>query len=246
MPETSVIIPYYKKKKYINRAVNSILNQTYKNFEIIIIYDDKNLEDFFFLKKKYQKNNKIRIIRNKKNIGAGLSRNLGIKKSSGLYCAFLDADDVWMKSKLEKQINFMKNHKYDFSFTAYVKIFPNKLKKISSKILKITYKNLLINCPIGLSTVIIKKKKIPANIFLQTKTQEDLFAWLKITKTNVHAYNLNKYLTKWYSTPNSLSENTFQKIYDLNIVLKKQKQLNLLKRYFYLLILSFNSLSRKF
>ena len=175
-----------------------------------------------------------------------MSRNLGIKKSSGLYCAFLDADDVWMKSKLEKQINFMKNYKYDFSFTAYVKIFPNKLKKINSKILKITYKNLLINCPIGLSTVIIKKKKIPANIFLKTKTQEDLFAWLKITKKNVHAYNLNEYLTKWYSTPNSLSKNTFQKIYDLNIVLKKQKQLNLLKRCFYLLILSFNSLSRKF
>lgn len=246
MPETSVIIPYYRKKNFIIRSINSVLNQSYKNFEIIIIYDDENLDDFFFLQAKFKKNKKIRIIKNKKNIGAGLSRNLGIKKSKGLYCAFLDADDVWVKSKLKKQIYFMKSQKYDFTFTSYIKIFPNKLLKINSKIFKITYQYLLKNCPIGLSTVIVKKKRIPKNLFLKTKTQEDLSAWLKITKNNIYAYRLNEYLTKWYSTPNSLSKNFFQKIYDLNFVLKKQKELNFLRRYFYLFLLSLNSLQRKF
>ena len=93
MKLASIIIPYYKKKNYIKRTIKSALNQTYKNIEIILIYDDLDKKELFFLKKNYSKNKKIRIIENKKNIGVGMSRNLGIEASKGKYIAFLDADD---------------------------------------------------------------------------------------------------------------------------------------------------------
>ena len=75
----SVIIPYYKKKEYIISSINSVLNQTYKNLEIIIIYDDLNKEDLNLLKKIKKKDKRIKIYINKKNLGAGRSRNKGIK-----------------------------------------------------------------------------------------------------------------------------------------------------------------------
>ena len=116
MQLASIIIPYYKKKNYIYKSINSALNQSYKNFEIILIYDDQDKEDLVFLKKKYGKNKKIRIIDNKKNIGAGMSRNIGIEVSKGRYIAFLDADDEWNKNKLKEQINFMLKNKILFGF----------------------------------------------------------------------------------------------------------------------------------
>ena len=96
-PLVSVIIPYHKKKFYFEKTINSILNQKYKNFEIILIYDDNNLEELDFLKKIKKNFKNIKLIINKKNIGAGLSRNKGILLSRGTYIAFCDADDIWKK-----------------------------------------------------------------------------------------------------------------------------------------------------
>ena len=91
----SVIIPYYKNIKFIEKAINSILNQTYKNLEIIIIYDDDNLDDLKFLQKLTANQNKIKLIVNKTRSGAGLSRNIGRSIANGEYIAFLDSDDYW-------------------------------------------------------------------------------------------------------------------------------------------------------
>ena len=107
----SIIIPYYKKKKYISGTINSVLNQSYRQFEILIIYDDENLSDLNYLEKLFKSEEKIKIIKNPKTIGAGLSRNKGIQNSKGKYIAFIDADDIWNKNKLENQINFMKKKK---------------------------------------------------------------------------------------------------------------------------------------
>ena len=96
MDLVSIIIPYYKKKKYIELAINSVIRQTYTNFELIIIYDDENKEDLNFLKKIIKKDKRIKIYINKKNLGAGPSRNKGIKLSKGSLIAFLDADDLWL------------------------------------------------------------------------------------------------------------------------------------------------------
>ena len=105
MDLVSVIIPFYKKKLFISDSVNSVLNQTYQNFEIIIIYDDTETIDLEYILKIQSLDKRIKIVKNLKNMGAGLSRNIGISNSNGNYIAFLDADDIWFKNKLETQLN---------------------------------------------------------------------------------------------------------------------------------------------
>ena len=112
MYKASVVIPYFRKKKFFKKTINSILNQTYKNFEILIVYDDEDKSDLYFIKQIMKNDKRFKLIINKKNLGAGESRNKGIKIAKGRYICFIDADDVWKSNKLEIQINFMRKKKY--------------------------------------------------------------------------------------------------------------------------------------
>ena len=237
----SVIIPYYKKKEYIISSINSVLNQTYKNLEIIIIYDDLNKEDLNLLKKIKKKDKRIKIYINKKNLGAGRSRNKGIKLSKGIFVAFLDSDDLWKKNKLKKQIFFMKKNGINASHTSYTIInFNNKI--IGSRNAKdMSYKLLLKSCDIGLSTVVLKKEIITSKIkFANIKTKEDYVLWLKITLNNNKIFALKDNLTKWRKLEDSLSSSKLQKIYDGYLVYRKYMNFNLLKSFGFLMLLSFN------
>ena len=161
MQKASIIIPYYKKKTYIKKTINSVLNQSYNKIEVILISDDEDKSDLPYLKELKKLDRRIKLIVNKKNYGAGFSRNIGISKSKGHYICFLDADDYWMKDKLSFQIKFMKKNNYEITHTSYL------IKDIKGKILGYrkarTFQNftqLLTSCDIGLSTVIIKKKQV--------------------------------------------------------------------------------------
>ena len=237
----SVIIPYYKKKEYIISSINSVLNQTYKNLEIIIIYDDSNKEDLNLLKKIKKKDKRIKIYINKKNLGAGRSRNKGIKLSKGTFVAFLDSDDLWKKNKLKKQIFFMKKNGINASHTSYTIINSNN-KIVGSRNAKdMSYKLLLKSCDIGLSTVILKKEIITSKIkFANIKTKEDYVLWLKITLNNNKIFALKENLTKWRKLEDSLSSSKLQKIYDGYLVYRKYMNFNLLKSFGFLMLLSFN------
>jgi len=237
----SVIIPYYKKKEYIISSINSVLNQTYKNLEIIIIYDDLNKEDLNLLKKIKKKDKRIKIYINKKNLGAGRSRNKGIKLSKGIFVAFLDSDDLWKKNKLKKQIFFMKQNGINASHTSYTIINSNN-KIIGSRNAKdMSYKQLLKSCDIGLSTVVLKKEIITSKIkFANIKTKEDYVLWLKITFNNNKIFALKDNLTKWRKLEDSLSSSKLQKIYDGYLVYRKYMNFNLLKSFGFLMLLSFN------
>ena len=136
MNKVSIIIPYFKKKNYINFTLSSVLAQTYKNIEVLIIYDDPNKKDLDLIKKLKKKDKRVRLIINKNNIGPGYSRNKGLKMAKGNYVAFLDADDVWKKKKLENQILFMKKNDINFSYTSYNQID----KRLQNRIINCSYK----------------------------------------------------------------------------------------------------------
>ena len=118
-PLVSIVITYFNKKKYINKTLNSIFSQSYKNFEIILVYDDVNLYDIKFVNFLMIKFKKKKIIVNKKNIGVSKSRNKALKYCKGKYIAFIDADDLWKSNKLYEQTQFMEKNLALFSFTSY-------------------------------------------------------------------------------------------------------------------------------
>ena len=245
MKLVSVIIPYFKKKKYIADTINSILQQTYKNFEIIIIYDDPEKNDLEYIKKLITLDNRIELIVNHKNFGAGISRNIGISKANGFFLAFIDADDLWEKTKLEEQIKFMENEKINFCHTTY-KIINERNEFISLRKARnfFNIKELIKSCDIGLSTVLLKKEILGSNRFPDLKTKEDFVLWLKLISKNVKIYGLDKELTLWRKTSNSLSSSLFQKIIDGFRVYNVYMKYNIIKSLYYLLYLSINFLKK--
>jgi len=246
MDLVSIVIPYYRKKDYIKQSINSVLSQSYKNFEIIIIYDDEELLDFNYLKSFVKLDKRIRLIRNKKKLGAGLSRNKGIKLSKGKYIAFLDSDDYWKKNKLKTQIAFMKLNKYLISHTTYQIINQNN-KKISIRKARSFFKiqDLLYSCDIGLSTVILKKNLFSKNIrFPNIKTKEDFILWLQILKKKIPIVALDRNLSFWRKLDNSLSSSTIQKIFDGFKVYFVYMNFSIFKSILSLLYLSINFLRK--
>ena len=242
----SVIIPSYNNFIFFERCISSVINQTYKNIEIIIIFDHGNKKDLKTLKsilKKKQK--KIKLIINSKNLGAGLSRNKAAKLAKGKYIAFLDSDDVWTRNKLKHQLAFMKKRKITISHTSYYIIDENDVK-IGSQIAKYkqTYQNLLNSCDIGLSSLMIEKNLFLRNKFTSNKTKEDYASWLKIAK-KMDIYGLNKPLLLWRKTRNSLSSNTTQKVIDAFDIYYRKERFNFLNSTYRVIILSLNYFMKK-
>ena len=239
----SIIIPYYKKREFILETLNSINNQSYKNYEILIIYDDENTNDLKYLNELIKEKKNIRILINKKNSGAGMSRNNGIINAKGEFIAFLDSDDYWHNDKLLKQLNFMIDEKINFSHTSYYVV--DKKKKITSIRTSrdiLNYQDLLRSCDVGLSTVMVRKKLLEDNIFPDLTTKEDFVLWLNILKTGEKLVGINEPLTFWRKSNDSLSSNNFQKIIDGYRVYRKYMKMNVFLSLYYLFILSLNSL----
>ena len=248
IPQTSIIIAYYKKKQFFEETINSILNQTYSNFEVILVYDDVDKGELNFVIKILSRLPRYKIIINKKNIGAGLSRNKAIHFAKGQYVAFCDADDLWHKKKLEVQISFMMKKKINFCHTSY-KIINNLGNTLGYfKIAKkLNYKDLLKSCDIATSSVVINKNILKKGIFFSNfTTKEDYALWLKIAKKENKLYGIKNDLLFWRSLHNSLSDSFFQKLFDAYKVFYIHQNFSLIKSFYYLIILSFNSIQRKF
>lgn len=243
MSKISIIMPYYKKNLFLKRTIQSILNQTYQNFEIILIDDEQSKNSFNFLEEISNLDTRIELIVNKENLGAGYSRNIGIKKSRGEYIAFCDCDDLWKPSKLEIQINFMKNLNLNFCYTAYDIIDEND-EVISSRKAEefINFEKLKKSCDIGLSTVLIKKEIFNDGKYKFPKliTKEDYVLWMTMAKNNIKMMGINQKLTCWRKTKNSLSSSTFQKLLDGYKVYRVYLGYGRFKSIFCLLSLSIN------
>ncbi len=246
-PLVSIIIPYHKKKKFFKFTIDSIKKQSFQNFEVILIYDDIDLSELSFVKKKLSKIKNKKILLNKQILGPGFSRNKGISKSRGTYITFCDADDIWNKNKLRYQLEFMTENELTFSHTSY-DIIDYKNKKIGMfKVkTKITYEDLIKSCDIGLSTVMLKKSLISKkNSFCKLKTKEDYFLWLNIIKNLKVIYGLNKSLSSWRFVEGSLSNSLYQKLIDAFRLYNSYEKYNFLISLFFVIRLSLYALVKK-
>ena len=248
MDLVSVIIPYHKKRNTIKETLTSVVNQSYENLEVLIIYDDTNLNDFEFLQKIADLDRRIKIIKNKTKLGAGFSRNIGIEKSIGKYIAFLDADDTWSLDKLQSQISFMKQNNYKISHTSYYIVDKNK-KIIGQRRARdfLSINAILKSCDIGLSTVVLEKNVVTHNKikFPNLVTKEDFVFWLMLLKKNYKFQAQDKYLTSWTDLENSLSSSTIQKLKDGFRVYYNYMNFNIVKSLYYLIFLNINYLKKK-
>ncbi len=241
-------MPYYKKSEFIYKSINTILNQTYQKFEIIIIDDELSENSTYVLRDIKNLDKRIKILRNKQNLGAGQSRNSAIESCNGKYIAFCDCDDLWKPQKLEKQLKFMEEQNLRFSFTAYEIIDKNDLKIGSRNAQKIiSFKQLRNSCDIGLSTVIMKRDIFEDEKlrFGKTKTKEDFILWLLLAKKGIDINGLNEYLVLWRKNSGSLSSSNIQKLIDGYSVYRNYLQYSKIKSSFFLIILSLNSMLKK-
>ena len=252
LPYVTIIIPYKNNLDYLFIALKSIFKQSYKNFKILIVYDDEDKSDLFKIKKFFKNNflkRKIsyKIIVNKYSLGAGYARNVGIKKSNTKYLAFLDSDDIWDKNKLNIQINFMEKNNILFSHTSYHVINSNN-KIISSRSARkeMIFNDLIKSCDIGLSTVIVSSSLLSKDklMFPRIKTKEDYVLWLQIVKKIKTIRGLNIKLTYYRKTKNSLSSNKLLSLINGYKVYRNYMNYGLIKSLIYLFILSINSLKK--
>jgi len=246
MSLVSVIIPYFRKKEFILSCINSILKQTYQNFEIIIVNDECSDESRLILKKITNLDSRIKVINNINNLGPGLSRNIGVKKSNGEFLAFIDADDEWDSRKLKFQVQFMKKKGVLFTHTSYL-IVNNQNKLIGKSSVKrfIRYEDLISSCDIGLSTVMISSKIKKEINFSSLKTKEDYVLWLNLSKKYT-LYGINRFYTNWRNLNSSISSSIYRRIIDAFFVYYFFEKFSLIKSIFLVLNLSLFSIKKKY
>lgn len=211
MEKVSIITPSFNSSEYIEETIESVIKQTYTNWELIIVDDlstDNSVKIIERIRNSHP-NNEIYLINNEKNLGAALSRNKAIEFAKGRYLAFLDSDDLWRPNKLEEQIAFMKENKYVFTCSYFNKISEQgaDLGKKTNIPFKISYKSLLKSNKIGCLTAIYDKNYFGKVYMDNIAKRQDYGLWLKLLKMTDFVYCYPQILADYRIRSNSISSN---------------------------------------
>ena len=243
----SIITPVYNAEKFLSDTINTVLNQSYTNLELILV-DDCSYDNSINVIKNI-KDKRIKLIKNKINSKAAITRNNGIKKAKGRYICFLDADDLWDKEKLEKQVKFMKEKNCAFSSTGYEfadeKGRPNGKKVFIPE--RINYKQALKNTTIWTSTVMFDMDKLSKeDIYMPIVDRgQDTATWWKVLKKVDYAYGLNEILSFYRRTNNSLSSNKITALKRTWNLYRNVEHLNIISSFYNFTIYCFNAVKRR-
>lgn len=208
----SIIMPSYNTENFIVDTINSVLNQTYKNWELIIV-DDCSTDNTMDIFKQFN-DDRIKICQNEKNSGAAISRNKALMKAKGKWIAFLDSDDLWFPDKLEKQIKFMEDNDYHFSYTNYEEIDEESksLNRLITGPKKITKRKMYNYCWPGCLTVMYDAERVGSVQIKDIKKNNDYAIWLQVCKKE-NCYLLNECLAKYRKgRTGSISNHSIKKL----------------------------------
>lgn len=212
----SIITPVYNCEKLLSKTIECVINQTYKNWEMLLV-DDCTLDNSAKIIKEYiEKDNRIKYFKLDKNSGAAVARNRALKESKGRFIAFLDADDLWKVEKIEKQVNFMLNNNYAFTCTDYEKIDEegNSLNKIIKIPHKVNYNLFLRNTIIQTVGVMVDTKLTGKEILQMPniRRRQDAATWCQLLKSGFDCYECPENLSYYRVVKNSLSSNKLKAI----------------------------------
>ena len=213
-PLISIIVPNYNSEQVLQETLDSVLSQTYTNWELIFVDDCSTDNSYQLASDNSIKDNRIKIFQLTKNSGPGVATKYGFTKATGEWVAFIDADDVWPSNKLEKQMKFTLENNYEFTCTDYEQVDgeSKSLNRIIKTYPKANYKKVLMYCPIGSSTVIIKSSLLAKVDIPETRKNNDYSLWLRLLKVYPYIYGIQEVMMQYRVWPQSISYNKFKKI----------------------------------
>lgn len=210
----SIVMPAYNCEKYVIDAINSVLTQTYQNWELLVLDDGSKDNTFNIINEFGKKDSRIRPLQNKKNMGVSATRNRGIELALGDWIAFLDSDDMWEPSKLEKQLKVADKNSAEFLFSgsSYINEKGVTFNGIYEVPEKVTYKILRNHNVISCSSVLVKRQYLNNIKMEKDEMHEDYATWLRILKLGVIAYGVNEPLLIYRISRNSKSGNKMKTV----------------------------------
>lgn len=243
-PLVSVITPLYNSEKFIAETIESVLNQTYKNWEMIIVNDCSKDNGPSIVQEYQKKDKRIKLFNNEINQGVSFTRNRAIELAQGKYIAFLDSDDLWKDKKLEKQVKLMEENKVFLSYTGYNKMNEDGSERGRIEVPeKVNYKELLKGNIMGCLTVTVRKDILKKDPFKNTK-QEDYILWLELLKQEKFAYGIIESLAYYRVLNNSRSSNKIDLVKFNWRIYKEFEKLSLIESLYYYIIYIYRGIKR--
>ena len=241
----TIIMPSYNSEKFIVESVESVLAQTYSNWELIIV-DDCSPDDSNNIITKYVDNDsRIKLIKLQKNSGPAVARNTAIEAANGRYIAFLDSDDVWLPNKLEKQIKFMQDNDLAFTYSSY-KLVGEDNEDLGLFITKdkISYFDMLKTCSVGCLTAIYDTEKIGKQYMPLILKRQDYGLWLKILKLIGETRGILEPLATYRIRKNSVSSNKVKAAKYQWKIYREIEKLSFLKSLYYFVFYAYNGVTK--
>lgn len=245
----SIITPCFNCEKFIGQTIHSVIDQSLKDWEMIIVDDCSTDNSISIIKEIAENEPRIKPIFLKNNVGAGKARNAAIKVSTGKYLAFLDSDDIWVPNKLEFQIEFMRKNNYAFSHTSYG--FIDEQGNIVKQTYHVgpralSYKDLLKKTEIGCLTAMLNIEKIGKMYMPDLRRKQDYALWLSILAKGFKSYPLDMELAFYRHRKGSATNNKFSLIIEHFSFLYNIERLNIFRVLYYSFYWGINGIQKHF
>ena len=246
-PSVDIILPNYNKDKFLEEAIDSVINQTYKNWHLYIV-DDHSSDDSCKIIDKLTNLKKITIIKLDKNKGPSFCRNYAMRISKSKYISFIDSDDCWSDDKLEKQIDFMEKNSLSFTYTDYTTFFEKNGKRKTKRRTFLrdhfNYDTFIKNSSINTTTMIIARSILGNHKFRKIKLCEDYLFKCQLLKNNNVAKKLDENLASYRVLSKSRSSQRLKNIYWLWHINKHYNKLNFYHNVISILFIAINSIKK--